>query len=104
VINSERSPFVRTSAGTARVRIVSVPALCWVSRCSQIRDFLLLYRDLATTDQNLWAEAHLDGLLEKVGQLEQRAKLQVRVESPRVFANYVGDLCFPELKNGRVES
>lgn len=82
-MSTETLPFVSGSAGTARVRVVSIPAFCWVHRSSQIRDFLLLYRDLATAEQNAWAEAHLDHLLEGVAQLEVRAKLAWRQDIPR---------------------
>jgi len=91
------APCVRTSAGTARVRIVSVPSFLWVKRSETIRDFLLLYRDLATSEQIPWAQAHIDSLLEKVQQLEQRAHLSWVSEKER--QNYTVDICFPD--NGR---
>jgi len=56
-VSTETLPYVSSSAGTARVRVVSVPAFSWVHRTSQIRDFLLLYRDLATSEQNTCALA-----------------------------------------------
>lgn len=82
-MNPENSPFVSGIAGTARVRIVSVPAFCWVQRAATIRDFILLYRDLATSEQNAWAQAHLDGILDKVGQLEARSNLAWKSEIPK---------------------
>jgi len=82
-VSTETLPYVSSSAGTARVRVVSVPAFSWVHRSSQIRDFLLLYRDLATSENNTWAEGHLDHLLEGVVQLEARAKLAWRHDIPR---------------------
>jgi len=82
-VNPENSPFVSGFAGTARVRVVSVPAFCWVQRAATIRDFILLYRDIATSEHNTWAVAHLDGLLEKVGQLEARSNLAWKSEIPK---------------------
>jgi len=57
-----------------------VPAFRWVFNSSCIRDFLLLYRDQAVQENNVWAEAHLNGLLQKVVTFENRARLQVQQE------------------------
>lgn len=56
------------------------PAFCWLHRVCCIRDFLLLYRDQAVTEKNVWAEAHLDGLITNVAVLEKRARLAVEQE------------------------
>jgi len=95
VIPENLSAFTSGSAGTARIGFVTVPAFCWVHRASQIRDFLLLYRDLATTERNTWAEAHLDGLIEKLRFLEQRSKVAWECEQ-RSPENYAGCMMFPD--------
>ena len=71
-------------AGTVRVRVVTVPAFCWLHRSSQIRDFLLLYLDIARDEQNTWAQAHLDSLIRSVDVLEQRAETASKLERPSV--------------------
>lgn len=88
------SAFVSGSAGTARIGFVTVPAFCWVSRSQQIRDFILLYRDLAATERNTWAVAHLDSLIENVSRLERRAGLAWNSEQV-ALSNYTGEMQFP---------
>jgi hypothetical protein len=69
------SAFVSGSSGTVKIAFVTVPAFCWVNRSAQLRDFVLLYRDLAATERNAWAVAHLDGILDRLRMLEQRANV-----------------------------
>jgi len=95
-MNPEHLPFVTGSAGTAKIGFVSVPAFCWVNRSFQIRDFLLLYRDIASTERNTWALSHLDSLLERVGQLEQRAQSAWNTEQSSLSSNYTGHITFPD--------
>jgi len=95
-VNPENSSaFSSGSAGTARIGFVTVPAFCWVNRSAQIRDFLLLYRDLAISERNTWAEAHLDGMIDKLRFLEQRSKVAWESEQ-RSPENYAGRMMFPE--------
>lgn len=56
------------------------PAFSWVHRSQCIRDFLLLYRDQAVYEHNVWAEAHLNGLLSNAATLERRALLSAGQE------------------------
>jgi len=95
MVPENSSAFTSGTAGTARIGFVTVPAFCWVHRSSQIRDFLLLYRDLATSERNAWAEAHLDGLIEKLRFLEQRSKVAWECEQKHP-SNYAGEIMFPE--------
>jgi len=39
-----------------------------------------LYRDQAVNEDNVWAEAHLNGLLQNLTLLEKRARLAVQQE------------------------
>lgn len=88
------SAFVSGSAGTARIGFVTVPAFCWVSRSQQIRDFILLYRDLATTERNNWAVAHLDSIIENVSRLERCAQV-AWISEQGSEGNYTGHMQFP---------
>lgn len=56
------------------------PAFCWVRRSQCIRDFLLLYRDQAVLEHNVYAEAHLNGLLSSTTIFEKRCLLSAEQE------------------------
>lgn len=56
------------------------PSQLWLNRSTQIRSFILLYRECAVEERNAWARAFLDSCLESLDGLSERAETERRHE------------------------